>query len=131
MKKFGLEVLVAGPRLDGVVVPGGHVLGYVDPDQVIEASDVLLAPALFEAAGVAVGQALSRGVPVVVGPRTHLKLSRSTLESQFASPVSQMMSWSVMVSPPWTGAAGEFNALSPKSMIADGARLDRRSQPSR
>jgi glycosyltransferase involved in cell wall biosynthesis len=62
------EVLVAGPRLDGVVVPGGHVLGYVDPDQVIEASDVLLAPALFEAAGVAVGQALSRGVPVVVGP---------------------------------------------------------------
>jgi glycosyltransferase involved in cell wall biosynthesis len=63
-----LEVLVAGPRLDGVVVPGGHVLGYVDPDHVIEASDVLLAPALFEAAGVAVGQALSRGVPVVVGP---------------------------------------------------------------
>jgi glycosyltransferase involved in cell wall biosynthesis len=62
------EVLVAGPRLDGVVVPGGHVLGYVDPDQVIEAADVLLAPALFEAAGVAVGQALSRGVPVVVGP---------------------------------------------------------------
>ncbi len=63
-----VEVVVAGPRLDGLLVPGAHVLGYVDPDEVIEASDVLLAPALFEAAGVAVGQALARGVPVVVGP---------------------------------------------------------------
>jgi glycosyltransferase involved in cell wall biosynthesis len=62
-----VEVLVAGPHLEGCDVPGAHVLGYVDPDEVIEASDVLLAPALFEAAGVAVGQALARGVPVVVG----------------------------------------------------------------
>ena len=62
-----VEVLIAGPHLDGFQVPHGHVLGYVEPDEVIEASDVLLAPALFEAAGVAVGQALARGVPVVVG----------------------------------------------------------------
>lgn len=61
------DLLVAGPNLEGCEVPGGSVLGYVDPDLVIEASDVVLAPAIFEAAGVAVGQALARGVPVIVG----------------------------------------------------------------
>ena len=62
-----VDVLVAGPNLESGHAPGGHVLGYVDPDDVIEAADVLLAPALFEAAGIVVGQALARGVPVVVG----------------------------------------------------------------
>ena len=62
-----LDLLIAGPNLDGVAVPRGHILGYVDPDAVIEASDVIVAPALFEAAGLVVGQALARGVPVVVG----------------------------------------------------------------
>jgi glycosyltransferase involved in cell wall biosynthesis len=58
--------LIAGPgseRIDGGGRPG---LGFVDPDDFIEACDVVLGPAAFDSAPVAILTALSRGVPVVV-----------------------------------------------------------------
>jgi glycosyltransferase involved in cell wall biosynthesis len=62
------HVLLAGKRSEQIDAPGASRLGYVDPDVVIEASDVVAAPALFDAAPVAVLQPLARGVPVVVRP---------------------------------------------------------------
>jgi glycosyltransferase involved in cell wall biosynthesis len=63
-----IDLVLAGPHLERTVIDGATVVGYVEPDRVIAASDVVVAPALFEAAGLVVGQALSRGVPVVVRP---------------------------------------------------------------
>jgi glycosyltransferase involved in cell wall biosynthesis len=65
-----LELLVAGPRSEHLQLRGGHAVGFQPPDRVIAASDVVLAPALFDAAPVAVLQPLARGVPVVVGAAT-------------------------------------------------------------
>ena len=47
------------------VVPGD--VGFVDVDAFLPACDVVVAPALFDAAPTAVTQALARGVPMVVG----------------------------------------------------------------
>jgi glycosyltransferase involved in cell wall biosynthesis len=63
-----IALVLAGPHLERTVVDGATVIGYVEPDRVIAACDVVVAPALFEAAGLVVGQALARGVPVVVRP---------------------------------------------------------------
>jgi len=56
-------------------------------------------------------------VPVVVGPRTHLKLSRSTLESQLGSPVSQMMNCRVMTSPGFAGALVVSHPVEPPPVL--------------
>jgi hypothetical protein len=47
----------------------------------------------------------------------HLRLSTRTLESQFASPVSQMIIWSVMVSPPTTGAVVVSHPVEPPPVL--------------
>jgi glycosyltransferase involved in cell wall biosynthesis len=65
-----VELIVAGPRSEHVQLVHGHAVGFQPPDAVIAASDVVLAPALFDAAPVAVLQPLARGIPVVVGAAT-------------------------------------------------------------
>ena len=65
-----MEILVAGPRGERVALERGHAVGFQMPDHVIAASDVVVAPALFDAAPVAVLQSIARGVPVVVGAAT-------------------------------------------------------------
>jgi glycosyltransferase involved in cell wall biosynthesis len=62
----GIEPLIAGPGSDRIDVGGRPGLGFVDPDDFIEACDVVLGPAAFDSAPVAILTALSRGVPVVV-----------------------------------------------------------------
>jgi glycosyltransferase involved in cell wall biosynthesis len=62
----GIEPLIAGPGSDRIDAGGRPGLGFVDPDDFIEACDVVLGPAAFDSAPVAILTALSRGVPVVV-----------------------------------------------------------------
>ena len=62
----GIRLLVAGPGSERLRWPGVAGLGFVQPDAVIEACDVVVAPALFDAAPVAVIEPIARGVPVVV-----------------------------------------------------------------
>jgi glycosyltransferase involved in cell wall biosynthesis len=58
--------LIAGPGSERIDAGGRPGLGFVDPDDFIEACDVVLGPAAFDSAPVAILTALSRGVPVVV-----------------------------------------------------------------
>ncbi len=60
------ELLVAGKGAERLAWPGAKSLGFVDADRFVAACDVVVAPALFDAAPVAVLQPLARGVPVVV-----------------------------------------------------------------
>jgi glycosyltransferase involved in cell wall biosynthesis len=62
------EVLIAGPGLERYTAPSGRSVGYVDPERLLAAVDVLAAPSLFEAVGLVVGESLARGTPVVVAP---------------------------------------------------------------
>jgi glycosyltransferase involved in cell wall biosynthesis len=62
-----LEVLIAGPGSERIVIRGRKGLGFVDVDSFLLACDVVAAPTLFDPAPVAVLQAISRGVPVVTG----------------------------------------------------------------
>jgi glycosyltransferase involved in cell wall biosynthesis len=66
----GLWPLFAGPGTDDLACARGRGVGFVEPDDVLEACDVVVAPALFDAAPVAVIEALARGIPVVVTPST-------------------------------------------------------------
>lgn len=68
----GVHVLLAGPRSEQVRWTGGRGLGFVDPDDLLEACDVVLAPSLFDSAPVAVLQSVARGVPVVVSAQCGL-----------------------------------------------------------
>jgi glycosyltransferase involved in cell wall biosynthesis len=61
-----LHLLLAGPGSQRLTVGGSPGLGFVNVERLFAACDVVAAPAQFEAAGVAVLQALSKGVPVVV-----------------------------------------------------------------
>jgi glycosyltransferase involved in cell wall biosynthesis len=62
-----IELVVGGPGSDRLHWPGTTNVGFVDVDAFAPACDVIVAPALFDAAPTAVIQALARGVPVVVG----------------------------------------------------------------
>jgi glycosyltransferase involved in cell wall biosynthesis len=66
----GVTLLAAGPGSERLDWPGARGLGFVDPDQLYEACDVVVAPSVFDSAPVAVLQALARGVPVVITPTT-------------------------------------------------------------
>jgi glycosyltransferase involved in cell wall biosynthesis len=66
----GITLLAAGPGSERLDWPGARRLGFVDPDDFHEASDVVVAPSVFDSAPVAVLHALARGVPVVVSPTT-------------------------------------------------------------
>lgn len=61
-----LAVLLAGRGTERLTWPGCRGLGFVDPDDLLQACDVVVAPALFDAAPLAILQAVARGVPVVV-----------------------------------------------------------------
>jgi glycosyltransferase involved in cell wall biosynthesis len=63
----GIELLLAGPGTDRLHWPATTNVGFVDVDAFLPACDVVVAPALFDAAPTAVTQALARGVPMVVG----------------------------------------------------------------
>jgi glycosyltransferase involved in cell wall biosynthesis len=65
-----VTLLAAGPGSERFDWPGTRGLGFVDPDQLYEACDVVVAPSVFDSAPVAVLQALARGVPVVITPTT-------------------------------------------------------------
>jgi glycosyltransferase involved in cell wall biosynthesis len=62
----GIELVVAGPGAERLRWPATTNVGFVDIDAFLPACDVVVAPALFDAAPTAVTQALARGVPVVV-----------------------------------------------------------------
>lgn len=62
----GIELLPAGPGSEQMRFGGRSGLGFVDVDALYGACDVVLAPAVFDSAPVAVLQAVARGVPVVV-----------------------------------------------------------------
>jgi glycosyltransferase involved in cell wall biosynthesis len=62
----GVQPLIAGPGSERIDVGGRPGLGFVDPDDFFEACDVVLGPAAFDSAPVAILMALARGVPVVV-----------------------------------------------------------------
>jgi glycosyltransferase involved in cell wall biosynthesis len=66
----GLWPLFAGPGTGDLACTRGRGVGFVEPDDLLEACDVVVAPARFDAAPVAVLQALARGIPVVVTPST-------------------------------------------------------------
>jgi glycosyltransferase involved in cell wall biosynthesis len=66
----GITLLAAGPGSERLDWPGAKKLGFVDPDDLHEACDVVVAPSVFDSAPVAVLQALARGVPVVISPTT-------------------------------------------------------------
>jgi glycosyltransferase involved in cell wall biosynthesis len=63
----GIELVVGGHGSDRLRWPGATNVGFVDVDTFLPACDVMVAPALFDAAPTAVTQALARGIPVVVG----------------------------------------------------------------
>ena len=63
----GIELLLGGPDADRLSWPATTNVGFVDVDAFLPACDVVVAPALFDAAPTAVTQALARGVPIVVG----------------------------------------------------------------
>jgi glycosyltransferase involved in cell wall biosynthesis len=60
-------VLGAGPRSENLRFGTRPGLGYVKPRDVLAACDVVVAPAIFDAAPVAVLEAVAAGVPVVTG----------------------------------------------------------------
>lgn len=62
----GVELLLAGPGSEQMRFAGRSGLGFVDVDALYRACDVVVAPAAFDSAPVAVLQAVARGVPVVV-----------------------------------------------------------------
>jgi glycosyltransferase involved in cell wall biosynthesis len=62
----GIELLVGGHGAENLAWPGVTQVGFVDVDAFLPACDVVVAPALFDAAPTAVTQALARGIPVVV-----------------------------------------------------------------
>jgi glycosyltransferase involved in cell wall biosynthesis len=64
----GITLLVGGPGAQRLRWPATTNVGFVDLDAFLPACDVIVAPALFDAAPTAVTHALARGVPVVVGP---------------------------------------------------------------
>lgn len=66
----GITLLAAGPGSKRLDWPGARRLGFVDPDELHEACDVVVSPSVFDSAPVAVLQALARGVPVVISPTT-------------------------------------------------------------
>ena len=66
----GITLLAAGPGSERLDWPGARTLGFVDPDELHAACDVVVAPSVFDSAPVAVLQALARGVPVVVSQTT-------------------------------------------------------------
>jgi glycosyltransferase involved in cell wall biosynthesis len=66
----GVTLIAAGPGSERFDWPGARGLGFVDPDQLYEVCDVVVAPSVFDSAPVAVLQALARGVPVVITPTT-------------------------------------------------------------
>ncbi len=60
------RLLLAGPGSERVSWDTGRGLGFVNSDELLRACDVLLVPSVFDAAPVAVLQAIARGVPVVL-----------------------------------------------------------------
>ena len=60
-----LQLLVAGPGSERMRLGGAAGLGFIDIDELYAACDVVVAPAAFDSAPVAVLQAIARGVPVV------------------------------------------------------------------
>jgi len=62
----GIELLLAGPGSEQMRFGGRPGQGFVDVDALYGACDVVVAPAVFDSAPVAVLQAVARGVPVVV-----------------------------------------------------------------
>jgi glycosyltransferase involved in cell wall biosynthesis len=64
----GIELVVGGPGAERLRWPATTNVGFVDVDRFLAACDVIVAPALFDAAPTAVTQALARGVPVVLRP---------------------------------------------------------------
>jgi glycosyltransferase involved in cell wall biosynthesis len=60
-------VLGAGPRSETLRFGNRRGLGYVDMREVLAACDVVVAPTIFDAAPVAVLQAVAAGLPVVTG----------------------------------------------------------------
>ena len=69
-REAGLFPLFAGQGTDNLTCEHGRGVGFVEPDDLLEACDVVVAPALFDAAPVAVLEPLARGIPVVVTPAT-------------------------------------------------------------
>jgi hypothetical protein len=63
-----IELVIGGPGAERLRWPGTTNVGFVDIDAFLPACDVIVAPALFDAAPTAVTHALARAVPVVVGP---------------------------------------------------------------
>lgn len=61
-----IAVLLAGPGSERMRSRGRTGLGFVDVDELYAACDVVVAPAVFDSAPVAVLQAVARGVPVVL-----------------------------------------------------------------
>lgn len=60
------SLLLAGPGSERVTWDAGRGLGFVNSEELLNACDVLLVPSVFDAAPVAVLQAIARGVPVVL-----------------------------------------------------------------
>jgi glycosyltransferase involved in cell wall biosynthesis len=60
-------ILGAGPRSETLRFGDRGGLGYVDVREVLAACDVVVAPTIFDAAPVAVLQAVAAGLPVVTG----------------------------------------------------------------
>lgn len=63
-----IDLLLAGPGSERLRFGGRPGLGFVDVDALYAACDVVVAPAVFDSAPVAVLQAVARGVPVVLSP---------------------------------------------------------------
>lgn len=63
-----IHLLAAGPGSEHMRFGAAPGLGFVDVDALYAACDVVVAPAAFDSAPVAVLQAVARGVPVVVTP---------------------------------------------------------------
>lgn len=61
-----IELLLAGPGSEHLSSGGRSGMGFVDLDAFYAACDVVVAPAVFDSAPVAVLQAAARGVPLVV-----------------------------------------------------------------
>ena len=67
-REDGIELLTAGLGSEALRLHGRQGLGFVDLDEFYAACDVVVAPTGFDAAPVAVLQAIARGVPVVLTP---------------------------------------------------------------
>lgn len=66
----GLFPLIAGYGTEVLRPRRGRALGFVDTDALLEACDIVVGPAAFDSAPVAILHALARGLPVVVTPTT-------------------------------------------------------------